>query len=143
MKNNWTLEDYRLVYDEKKRSWFGILILFLMILGVLIVLYKVKFQVYEKQNLIKNNNDFLLFIDSRRIGELESNNFIYIDHKKYKYDIKKISQDYTNVDGGIYQTIYINPYNYKTDSILTDCYFLKSEKSIFEMIIDFFKGGIG
>ena len=143
MKNNWSLEDYQSISDDNKCPYLKVSILIFIIIGILFILYKIQFQVYEKQTLIKNDDEFLLIINSKKINEIESNNFIYINNKKYRYNIEKINQDYTTVDGVIYQTIYINPYNYKTDSVLTDCYFLKSEKSIFEMLSEFIKGGIG
>ena len=39
-------------------------------------------------------------------------------------------QDYSNLNGNIYQTIYISPYNYKTNAIITECYILKSKKMV-------------
>lgn len=143
MKNDWTLEDYQIIQNEKDKSWLCLVVLFLTMIGIIVVIYRFKFQVYEKQTLIKSDDEFLLVVDSRKISEIESNPYIYINHKKYRYAIEMISKDYTNINNDIYQTIHINPYNYNTDSIVTECYFLKSENSILEMIIKFIKGGIG
>lgn len=143
MKNNWTIDDYQLVQDKNISSWLYILVLLFITVGIIIILCKFDFQVYEKQTLIKNDNDFILIIDSTKIDKLKSTPYIYINQRKYKYDITEISQDYSNIDGNIYQTIHINPYNYKTDAIITECYFLKSKKTIYKMISEFIKGGIG
>lgn len=143
MKNHWTIDDYQLVEDKKIRTWLCILVLLFITIGIVIILCKLDFQVYEKQTLIKNDDNFILIIDSTKITEFESTPYIYINQRKYKYEIKEIAQDYSNIDGNIYQTIYINPYNYKTDAIITECYFLKSKKTIYEMICEFIKGGIG
>lgn len=144
MKNNWTITDYRLVQDKNKNknNWLCILVLLFLTVGIITILCKLDIQVYEKQTLIKNDNDFILIIDSTKIDEFKSTPYIYINQRKYKYDIKEISQDYSNLNGNIYQTIHINPYNYKTDAIITECYFLKSKKTIYEMISEFIKGGI-
>jgi len=107
------------------------------------MLFKFEFSVYESQTLIKDNEKYLMVIDSRKINELENKKYIYIDQEKYKFDIIEISKDYSNINGSIYQTLYINPYNYKTDAIITDCYILKSKRTIYESVIEFIKGGIG
>lgn len=145
MKNDFTIDDYKLIkeIDKIHFSWFYIVVLFLLIVGIVLILFNYDFHVYEKQTLIKNDNDFLMIVDSKKIQEIESQAYIYINYKKYKYTIKQIDLDYSNVDGGIYQTIHINPYNYNTNSIITECYFLKSKSSIIEMIIKFIEGGIG
>lgn len=143
MKNNWTMEDYQWIQDKNKKTRLWMVVLFLITIEIFIILCKFDFHVYDKQTLIKNNEDFLLIVDSKKINELESESYIYINYKKYQFDITEISTDYTNIDGNIYQTIHINPYNYKTDSIITECYFLKSKKTIWQMIIEFIKGGIG
>ena len=142
MKNNWALEDYKLIQDKNDKIWPYMLVLLFITIGIIIILCKFNFQLYEKQTLIKNDNSYILIVDSTKIEELKSNSNIYINKKKYKYNIEKISQDYSNVNGIIYQTIHINPYNYKTEAIITDCYFLKSKKTIIEMLFEFIEGGI-
>ena len=128
--------------DKENNNWLFTLIIFLITIGIIIILCKFNFQLYEKQTLIKNDNSYILIVDSTKIEELKSNSNIYINKKRYKYNIEKISQDYSNVNGIIYQTIHINPYNYKTEAIITDCYFLKSKKTIIEMLFEFIEGGI-
>jgi non-ribosomal peptide synthetase component E (peptide arylation enzyme) len=142
MKNNLTIEDYYLFQDKNKSSKIVITFLLLLLIGIIIILCKFNFQVYEMQTLIKNNDDFLLIVDSRKISEIESNSYFYIGNKKYQYKITEIESEYSNVNDIIYQTIHISPYNYKTDSIITEIYFLKSNKSIMTMIIEFIKGGL-
>jgi len=142
MKNNWALEDYKLIQDKNDKIWPYMLVLLFITIGIIIILCKFNFQLYEKQTLIKNDNSYILIVDSTKIEELKSNSNIYINKKRYKYNIEKISQDYSNVNGIIYQTIHINPYNYKTEAIITDCYFLKSKKTIIEMLFEFIEGGI-
>jgi len=142
MKNNWALEDYKLIQDKNDKIWPYMLVLLFITIGIIIILCKFNFQLYEKQTLIKNDNSYILIVDSTKIEELKSNSNIYINKKRYKYNNKKISQDYSNVNGIIYQTIHINPYNYKTEAIITDCYFLKSKKTIIEMLFEFIEGGI-
>lgn len=143
MKNNFDIEDYKLIQDKENNNWLLMVIIFLLTIGIIIILCKLKFFVYEKQTLIKDNNQYYLIVNSKDIDNLINNKIIYINQKEYRYEITKISNDYSNIDNNIYQSIYINPYNYKTDSIITECYFLKSDKTIYELIIEFVRGGIG
>ena len=143
MKNSFDLNDYEIIQDIKKSYSCYMLVIFLITVGIFIMLFKFKFSVYEIQTLIKDNEKYLIVIDSRKINELENKKYIYIDQEKYKFDIIEISKDYSNMNGSIYQTLYINPYNYKTDAIITDCYILKSKRTIYELIAEFIKGGIG
>lgn len=143
MKNNWTIQDYQLVVQESRLSRFPIIFILLFVIGILIVCYKFNFQIYEKYNLIKDNRGYLLIVDSLKIPELEKNSVIYIQNKRYKYTITEVDSDYSNINGNIYQTIHIDPYNYKTEAILSECFLLKENKTIFQMIIEFIQGGIG
>ena len=143
MKNNWTIQDYQLIEKESRIGWGRMIFLIVFIIVIFIVLCKFNFQTYEKYILIKEDDRFLFMVDSKKIPDIEANSYLYIQNERYEYQIESTSSDYSNIDGNIYQVIYINPYNYKTDAIATDCYFLKSNKTIFQMLIEFIKGGIG
>ena len=141
MMNNFNLEDYKLMQDKKENNWLFIIVIFLLTLGILVALYKFDFSIYEKQNLIKENNKFLMVINSSKLPEIEQSKYIYINNKRYNFKIIEVVDEYTTINDIIYQTIYIDPYNYKTDAIVTECYFLKEKKTIYELIIEFIKGG--
>lgn len=142
MKNNWSIKDYQLIQETRKNNWPYMLVLFLVTIGILIILYKFNFQIYETETLVKNDQDFLLIVDSSKINEIEKNSYIYINQNKYLYDIIEIDKDYSNINDNIYQTVHINIHNYKTDAIITECHFLKESKSIYQMIIEFIEGGV-
>ena len=120
-----------------------IIVIFLITIGIIIILCKFKFSIYEKQTLIKDNEQHYLIVNSKDIDYYTNNKSLFINQKEYEYEIIKINNDYSNTDNNIYQTIYISPYNYKTDAVITACYFLKSRKTIYESIIEFITGGIG
>jgi len=143
MKSNFTIEDYQILKEENKNIYSYALIIIVITIGILMILFKLDFQVYEKHLLLKDNNSYILIIDSTKIDKLKLNPYIYINQKKYKYKIIEIIKEYSNIDNTIYQTVHINPYNYKTDAIITECYFLKSKKTIYEIITNFIRGGIG
>lgn len=142
MKSNFDILDYELINDkENKGSLIYKVVMIFSIIGIIIILCKFEFKVYERQTLIKNGNDFILIVDSRQIDSYKTQKHIFINRKKYAYKILKIDSDYSNVNGVIYQSIYINLHNYKTDAITLECYFLKSSKTIYEEIIEFITGG--
>lgn len=143
MKNSFNINDYQLIQDKKENYLLFKVVLFLMLIVIFIVLYKFEFQIYEKKTLIKDNDNYILIVDSNEIAYYENEKYVYIHQNKIPYNIVKIDNDYSNVNDIIYQSIYIKPYNYETDAIITECYFLKSKQSIFETIIKFIKGGLG
>ena len=143
MKNNFDIDDYKVIQDKENNNWLFMLVIFLIVVGINIILCKFKFFVYEKQNLIKDNDQYYLIVNSKNVDFYTDNNTIYINDKEYKYDVLEVSNNYSNVNDTIYQTIYIDTHNYKTESIITECYFLKSNETIYELIFEFIKGGIG
>lgn len=143
MKNQFDLGDYYLIQDDEKSYWLLNVVLFLVTIGIFIILYKFEFSVFEMQTLVKDGNQFLLTISSENINDIEDIDSIYIKGKKYKFDIIKIDQDYTNINNIIYQTVTIDINKYKTDALVTKSYFLKSKQTIYELFFKFIKGGIG
>lgn len=89
MKNNWTLEDYRVVKEENNVPNRYLYFLIFMIIGIIMIIGKIDFELYEKYSFIKEKDSFILLINSSQIKDLEKNEWIYIDRKKYHYQIKK------------------------------------------------------
>jgi len=143
MKNNFDIEDYKMIQDKENNNWLFTLIIFLITIGIIIILCKFKFYIYEKQTLIKDNEQYYLIVNSKDINYFTNNKILTINKKEYKYKVTKVSNDYSNIENNIYQTIYIKPYNYESKAVITECYFLKSSKTIYEIIIEFITGGFG
>ena len=47
------------------------------------IIGKIDFELYEKYSFIKEKDSFILLINSSQIKDLEKNEWIYIDRKKY------------------------------------------------------------
>ena len=133
MKSNWTLEDYRVVKEENNVPNRYLYFLIFMIID---------FELYKKYSFIKEKDSFILLINSSQIKDLEKNEWIYIDRKKYHYQIKSVDDNYSNINNEIFETVHVNLNNYKTNAVLTDGYLLKSKKNLYQMVIDFIKGDI-
>ena len=142
MKNNWTLEDYRVVKEENNVPNRYLYFLIFMIIGIIMIIGKIDFELYEKYSFIKEKDSFILLINSSQIKDLEKNEWIYIDRKKYYYQIKSVDDNYSNINNEIFETVHVNLNNYKTSAVLTDGYLLKSKKNLYQMVIDFIKGDI-
>lgn len=142
MKSNWTLEDYRVVKEENNVPNRYLYFLIFMIIGIIMIIGKIDFELYEKYSFIKEKDSFILLINSSQIKDLEKNEWIYIDRKKYYYQIKSVDDDYSNINNEIFETVHVNLNNYKTNAVLTDGYLLKSKKNLYQMVIDFIKGDI-
>ena len=134
IKNQFSIDDYKLIQDIKSKDGLFTVVMFLLMIGI--------FSIYEKYSLIKEENNFIVLVNSIKINEFENNKFIYINDKKYRFKIVKIDQNYTSIEDNIYQSIYVYPYNYKTDAVITEGYFLKSKKPLYKLIIDFIRGGM-
>ena len=134
MKNNWTLEDYRVVKEENNVPNRHLYFLIFMIIGIIMIIGKIDFELYEKYSFIKEKDS--------QIKDLEKNEWIYIDRKKYHYQIKSVDDNYSNINNEIFETVHVNLNNYKTNAVLTDGYLLKSKKNLYQMVIDFIKGDI-
>lgn len=142
IKNQFSIDDYKLIQDIKSKDGLFTVVMFLLMIGIFIILCKFDFSVYEKYSLIKEDNNFIVLVNSIKINEFKNNKFIYINDKKYRFKIVKIDQNYTSIEDNIYQSIYVYPYNYKTDAVITEGYFLKSKKPLYKLIIDFIRGGM-
>ena len=73
MKNNWTLEDYRVVKEENNAPNRYLYFLIFMIIGIIMIIGKIDFELYEKYSFIKEKDSFILLINSSQIKDLEKN----------------------------------------------------------------------
>ena len=134
--------EYEVVKDTNKSNKYYYIISSLLVIGIIIILCKFNFKTYLKLPLVKQDNDYALVVDIDTLLLLEENNTIYINQKKYNYTISHVDENYTNIDNKIYQTIYLNPINYSSKTKVINGYFLKSNKTILKMVIEFIQGGL-
>jgi len=139
MKNTYNFQEYNLItyLDRKKHSS---LIFILLMIGIIYIIYSFNFYMYDKEILIKDNGNYRLILPSEKIDSVVNNKYVYINNKKYKYNVKKIDGTFENINGTIYQSIILDlDYNFK--SSVKDVYFLKYKKTLLNMIIDTIRGG--
>ena len=134
----YNLQEYNMIFDTKRKNYLSGLIVAFILIGIIIFIFKFNFYVYEKYFLIKNNDNYSMIVDATKIDKL--NDYIYINNRRYKYKVISINDDYQTINGTIYQTVYIK-LDYGSNSNIIECYFLKSKKTVINMIIEALKGG--
>ena len=139
--NPYNYQEYKIIKDKALKHNFYKISIILFIIGIIILISKFNFKVYEKYIIIKNNNDYNLIVSIEEIDSINNNKYIYINNKKYSYKVKKIDDNYQNINGTIIKNITISIKDYKTLNDYTYCYFLKNSDTFFSMIIKFIKGG--
>ena len=140
MKSNWNIQDYEMMQELKIKNWPCIGIIFIFMIGIVILVVKFPFQIYEKEILFQQENRFFLMVDSKKISFLEQQKQVYINHDQYSYDVVAVDTNYTTLNNTLYQIIYINLYSFQTDAATTECYFLKKNQTLLEMILEWMKG---
>ena len=141
MMKPYNLQEIDIVYDTKKSNKISYVIIILLLIEIFIILYKFNFRVYSKYTFIKQDNSYVSVIDSREISSLEESKHLYINNKKYKYKILKVDSELTNINGVIFQSIYITPINYSSNANILECFIIKSNETIIDTIIKFIRGG--
>lgn len=140
MKKPYNFAEYNLIQDSNENNIIYRVVIILFIIGITVIICKFKFCIYEKNFLIKDNNSYLLLVDITKINELSATKKIIINKKEYDYSIKKIDKNFQNINGTIYETVYLD-LNYRNSNNVINCLFLKKKATIIEMLIEFITGG--
>ena len=74
------------------------------------------------------------------INTLSTTNKIIINNIEYDFSISKIA-DYTNINGTIYQSVYLSIDKYDSKFMINKFNFLKSKSTLIDSIVKFTKGG--
>ena len=133
----YNLQEYDFINEKISHNYFGSFIIIFLIIGIVVIISKFNFYIYEKNVLIYEDNNYSLVIDATKIDDLDKN--IYINKKKYTFKIKDIS-NYQNINGTIYAVVNID-LDYKSKSKVIECYFLKDKNTILNMLVKFIQGG--
>ena len=130
--------EYKTVnYQYKKMSFISIV---LLMIGIIILMCSYKFKVYNKYLLVKDNDEYLLYLNVLEEDKFLENKDILINNKKYSYSIIS-SSGYTNIDNNIYDVLHINIKKYDSVSNYSYVYTLKSNRTILNTLYDMLFGG--
>ena len=137
----YSFSEYDIVkFSKKNLKGYYALILFLLI-GIVILLFKFNFRIYIKYTMVKNDDNYAMIVDVSNIKLFENNSMLYIDGKNVNYQINRIDKEFNNINGAIYQTIYLNLIDFNSSAQFVDCLVLERDETIIESIIKFIRGG--
>ncbi len=140
MKMPYNFAEYNLIEENDQVNNLFKVVIFILIIAIIIVISKFKFSIYQQSVLLYDDNRYLVVADINMIDTLSTTNKIIINNKKYDYKIVDAS-NYSNINGTIYQSVYLDIKDYTSKIKMNKCYFLKSKSTLIDSIIRFTKGG--
>lgn len=135
----YNLQEYDTIFENKDKNYLKVLLILLLI-GIIFIICRYKFYIYEKNILLNENNNYSLIVNALDIDNFKKKGNIYINNKEYKYKVISYNNDINNINNELYETINID-INYHTKAQAIECYFLKSKKTLLEMFINSIRGG--
>ena len=139
--NPYDFQEYRIIREKTLSNKLYRLFIILFLIGMIFLIFKFDFNVYEKYILIKEDNNYNLIASIEDIDYITKSKFIYIDNKKYSYKIGKISNKYENINGTLFRNITILIDDYKMVDDYSYCFFLRKSDTFLNMMIKFIRGG--
>ena len=139
--NPYNYQEYKIIREKALSNKLYKLFIILFLIGMIFLIYKFNFNVYDKYILIKDNDKYNLVVSIENIDYITKNKYIFIDNKKYSYKIDKISNNYENINGTLFKNITILVDGYKMNNDYSYCFFLRKSDTFLTMIIKFIKGG--
>ena len=109
-------------------SWITILIVFLIFILVFGTFFT--YNKYEKCIGMVRENNIVLELSPDKINKIKDR--LYIDNKKYNFEIKEISKDYIIIDNKNYYEIVLNinlEDKYKIDNNILEIYIDRCKKN--------------
>ena len=133
-----SFDEYNLINNDIKKTVFFKIFLILLIIGIILIIYNFKFNVYEKCLLYnEDDNHYLLTsINNDFIGK----KVLKINDKEYQFNI--INEDeYVTMNNNMYKSLKVNIFNYESTDKYNNVFYLRKSKTLFEILFDFIGGG--
>lgn len=122
-------------------SWIAILLVFLIFILVFGTFFT--YNKYEKCIGMVRENNIVLELSPDKINKIKDR--LYIDNKKYNFEIKEISKDYIIIDNKNYYEIVLNinlEDKYKIDNNILEIYIELEKTTLLKEIFNFLKKGL-
>ncbi len=136
----YNLQEYELTEDNKENYNLLKVVLTIFIIVIIIIICKFKISIYRENVLLNDNNNYLIIADIDMLDTLSTTKKIVINNNKYSFKIIN-TDNYSNINGTIYQTVYLDINDYKSNIKVNKCYFLKSKNTLLDSLIKFMQGG--
>lgn len=116
-----------------------ILIIIIIMLSLITMSMIFKYKLYYKvKAIVAEDNNLKVYIPLNDIKYILKNDYLFIDNKKYKYNIKEINKEYLTDNMTTYQVIILElslPSEYKYQNLTLDIKLIKENKKIINYIL--------
>ena len=116
-----------------------ILIIIIIMLSLITMSMIFKYKLYYKvKAIVAEDNNLKVYIPLNDIKYILKNDYLFIDNKKYKYNIKEINKEYLTDNMTTYQVITLElslPSEYKYQNLTLDIKLIKENKKIINYIL--------
>lgn len=116
-----------------------ILIIIIIMLSLITMSMIFKYKLYYKvKAIVAEDNNLKVYIPLNDTKYILKNDYLFIDNKKYKYNIKEINKEYLTDNMTTYQVITLElslPSEYKYQNLTLDIKLIKENKKIIDYIL--------
>lgn len=139
--NPYSFQEYEIITYQNNHNKLYKFFLALIIIGIIVLICRFKFNIYEKVLLFKDKDSYYILIDMNKSLNKEKNSYLRINGKKYNYKFISENEEITNINGTLYKAINIDINIDKYEEKYMYTYYLRKSNTIMDMIFEFIGGG--
>ena len=141
MKNSYNLAEYNLIFNYRQNNNLYKVVITIFIIVIILLICKFKFYIYQNSILLKTGSNYEIIADINNIKTISTNKKIIINRQEYIYNVISANEDFSNINGTIYEKLLINIPNYSDNNKILKCSFLIKKETLLDMLLKFIKGG--
>lgn len=141
MKKPYSFAEYNLILENRRNDNLFKLVVIIFIIGIIILICKFKFYIYQDNVLLKMEDNYELVADINSIDKISTSKKIFINNKQYDYNTIQNDDNLSNINGTIYERLLINIPDYTENNKIIKCSFLIKKETILDMLFEFIQGG--
>ena len=133
--------DSEIILSRKIKYFVYVYILIIIIITLSLITMSMifKYKLYYKvKAIVAEDNNLKVYIPLNDTKYILKNDYLFIDNKKYKYNIKEINKEYLTDNKVTYQAITLElslPSEYKYHNLTLDIKLIKEDKKIIDYIL--------
>ena len=133
--------DSEIILSRKIKYFVYVYILIIIIITLSLITMSMifKYKLYYKvKAIVAEDNNLKVYIPLNDTKYILKNDYLFIDNKKYKYNIKEINKEYLTDNKVTYQAITLElslPSEYKYQNLTLDIKLIKENKEIIDYIL--------
>lgn len=133
--------DSEIILTRKIKYFVYVYILIIIIITLSLITMSMIFNYklyYKVKAIVTEDNYLKVYMPLDDIKYILKNDYLFIDNKKYKYNIKEINKEYLTDNKVTYQAITLElslPSEYKYHNLTLDIKLIKEDKKIIDYIL--------